>query len=92
MEEQHWSTLIVRLWRDADGLKIRFMATDSRGELHSVAVEASAASAAQRFEEWLAAVSARPRTGRFHPLTPPGTRAETSREDDGSAGAETADP
>ena len=33
MEEQRWSTLVVRLWRDADGLKIRFMATDSRGHL-----------------------------------------------------------
>lgn len=78
MEEHRWSTLIVRLWHDADGLKIRFMATDRGGRLRSVAVEANVASAAKRFEEWLTAVTAAP-------------RAETSQDDDPSAAAETDD-
>jgi hypothetical protein len=92
MEEQHWSTLIVRLWRDADGLKVRFMATDARGHLRSVAVEASVASAASRFQEWLATVSAYPRETGSRLRPPSSTRAETPHDDDGSAAVETAGP
>lgn len=92
MEEQRWSTLVVRLWHDADGLKIRFMATESSGGLRSVAVEASAESAASRFQEWLAAVSARPQAVGSQLPPGPTPRAETPHEDDWSAGAETAEP
>lgn len=53
MEPQVWHTLVVRLWRDGDGLKIRFAAGTTGQRPTSLAIATSVESATRQFEEWL---------------------------------------
>jgi site-specific recombinase XerC len=91
MNEQIWHTIIVRAWRDRDGLKIRFMSEDANQSGHSTAVEASIEAAARRFGRWLLSVDA----ASTHPASPVASGSEERehihREDDGATPGKTAD-
>ncbi|MCW2762982.1 MAG: hypothetical protein JWR85_3183 [Marmoricola sp.] len=52
MEPQVWHTLVVRLWRDGDGLKVRFLASQT-GRTPTSRLATSLESAARQFELWL---------------------------------------
>lgn len=53
MESQVWHTLVVRVWRDGDGLKVRFLAgkTGGRQTMQSLATTVEAATG--QFNHWL---------------------------------------
>lgn len=51
-----WSTLLVRAWRDPDGLKVRFVSADADG----AAVETTHDDAVRRFDRWLAQACGNP--------------------------------
>ena len=91
MTEQIWHTIIVRAWRDRDGLKIRFMAENANQPSHSLAVEASVEAAARRFDEWLSSVD----TAWTHPASPVASgseqRGHIRRDDEGATSEETTD-
>jgi hypothetical protein len=91
MTEQIWNTMIVRAWRDRDGLKIRFMAVNANLSSHSMAVEATVEAAARRFDEWLLSVD----TSSTQPPFPVASHAEqrkyTRRNDEGATSEETTD-
>lgn len=53
MTEDIWHTLVVRAWRDRDGLKVRFMADHGDLGLPSAAVDATVDAAVARFVAWL---------------------------------------
>ncbi len=59
MTEQIWHTMIVRVWRDHDGLKIRFTVEDQQQPPRSVAVESSIEAACRQFGDWLRSVDTR---------------------------------
>lgn len=87
MTEQTWHTIVVRAWRDRDGLKIRFMAENANRLSTSVAVEATVESATLRFIDWLHSVDgAPPAAGDL------ATSAGQRGEDAGTTSAKTAGP
>ena len=53
MEPQIWHTLVVRLWRDGDGLKIRFLSGQIGQRLPNLTVATSVESATRQFEQWV---------------------------------------
>jgi hypothetical protein len=53
MEPLVWHTLVIRLWRDGDGLKVRFLASQTGQRLSSLTLATSVESAARQFEQWL---------------------------------------
>jgi len=86
MTPQVWHTLVVRVWRDRDGLKIRFLTVDSRQRARSLAVETSMMAAARRFASWLASIE---------PVPDPAPGAERSNTHDADAAStksKTTDP
>ena len=91
MTEQIWHTIIVRAWRDRDGLKIRFMAENSNHPSHSLAVEASIEAAARRFAEWLLRVDAASADPSFPVGSGNQQREFTRSDDEGATSEETTD-
>ena len=57
MEPQVWHTLVVRLWRDGDGLKVRFLASRTGQQPSHPALATSAEAATRQFEQWLRSTS-----------------------------------
>jgi hypothetical protein len=53
MTIQVWHTLVVRAWRDHNGLKVRFLAVEPTRHTRSLAVETTEANAIARFASWL---------------------------------------
>lgn len=74
MEPQVWHTLIVRLWRDGDGLKIRFLTGHTGQRPASLTLATSIESAARQFEQWLRST------------TPDDTTPDDTMPDGGSLG------
>jgi hypothetical protein len=91
MTEQIWHTMIVRAWRDRDGLKIRFMAGTATQSSHSVAVEATVEAAARRFRDWLLSVEATPTHASLPVASDREERKYTQRDDEPATSAETTD-
>lgn len=57
MEPQVWHNLIVRLWRDSDGLKIRFLVSQTgRPATSTLTLATSIESATRQFEQWLRSI------------------------------------
>jgi hypothetical protein len=86
-----WHTIIVRAWRDRDGLKIRFMAENANQPSHSLAVEASVEAAARRFDEWLLSVDAASADLSFPVASGSEQRKFTRSDDEGATSEETTD-
>jgi hypothetical protein len=55
-----WCTVIVRAWRDGDGLKVRLLKIGSSGD--EAAVETSVVAASRRLATWLSVVEQDPPT------------------------------
>jgi hypothetical protein len=53
MEPPVWHNLVVRLWRDGDGLKVRFLASRDGGRPATLTLATSVDAAAREFEAWL---------------------------------------
>lgn len=53
MENQVWHTLVVRLWRDGDGLKVRFLASRTDRRQTALSVATTPESATEQFARWL---------------------------------------
>lgn len=53
MEPQVWHTLVVRLWRDGDGLKVRFLAGPTGQRPSNLMLSTSVEAATRQFEQWL---------------------------------------
>jgi hypothetical protein len=53
MERQVWHTMVIRLWRDGDGLKVRFLAGRTGQSPSALTLETSVESATRQFERWL---------------------------------------
>lgn len=49
--EPQWCVIVVRAWREADGLRARLLRADRDG--YATAIETSAHAAALRLESWL---------------------------------------
>ncbi len=96
MEPQVWHILVVRLWRDGDGLKVRFLASQTGQRPSNLSLATSVESATHQFEQWLR--SSDPGDDSFDraaPARPPTTPRERRRrrgDDGGAAGAKTARP
>lgn len=95
MEPQVWHTLVVRLWRDGDGLKVRFLASQTGQRLPDLMLATSVESATQQFEMWLRSTD--PDDEGIYGGEPPSTPHATPRErrsrrsdDGGATGAKTA--
>ena len=78
MEPQVWHTLVVRLWRDGDGLKVRFLAGPTGQGPSNVMLATSVDAATRQFEQWLRATA--PDSG--------GTTRETQRRRWSDGGAD----
>ncbi|WP_448004483.1 hypothetical protein [Agromyces bauzanensis] len=91
MTEQAWHTIVVRAWRDRDGLKIRFMAENANRLSTSVAVEATVESATLRFSDWLHSIDGTS-TPPADLATSVGQREPTRGEDAGTTSGKTAGP
>ncbi|WP_460655137.1 hypothetical protein [Kribbella endophytica] len=83
MTEQLWHTMIVRVWRDRDGLKIRFTTDDRRPG----PVEATVEAACRHFESWLRTVDQAAPVVPPDPVRRPRTRCDDDREADGQTTA-----
>ena len=58
MEPPVWHNLVVRLWRDGDGLKVRFLASRNGRRPAALTLATSAESAVRQFEAWLRSIDA----------------------------------
>ncbi len=58
MEPPVWHNLVVRLWRDGDGLKVRFLASRNGRRPATLTLATSAESAVHQFEAWLRSIDA----------------------------------
>lgn len=56
MEPPVWHNLVVRLWRDGDGLKVRFLAGRNGRRPASLTLATSVESAVHQFEAWLRSI------------------------------------
>jgi hypothetical protein len=56
MEPPVWHNLVVRLWRDGDGLKVRFLAGRNGRHPATLTLATSVESAVHQFEAWLRSV------------------------------------
>lgn len=92
MAEEIWHTMVVRAWRDRDGLKIRFMAEDANRFSTSVAVEATVESATHRFVEWLLSVDSASTRAAGGGSSGGEQRGATHGEDAGTTSEKTAGP
>lgn len=88
MTEQLWHTMIVRVWRDRDGLKIRFTAEDRHQPPRPVAVEGSVDAACERFHAWLETVVSSPPEAMPDPVR----RRRTQHDDGQETGGQTTAP
>lgn len=79
------------LWRDGDGLKVRFLASQTGQRLSNLTLATSVESATREFEQWLPSTD--PDAGRIDDGQAPSSRRTASRErrrrrgDDGGATA-----
>ena len=94
MEPPVWHNLVVRLWRDGEGLKVRFLASQDGRRPATLTLATSLESATRQFEEWLRSIDVgdRPQDQTGH--TDPSTQEQRNsrRGDDvGSTGGHTAD-
>ena len=93
MKPQVWHTLVVRLWRDGDGLKVRFLASPTGQPPSHQMLATTPEAAVAEFARWLC--STEPHDEGFDGTagTPTGTtplRRPETRDDDGpAAGANT---
>jgi len=58
METPVWHNLVVRLWRDGDGLKVRFLASRNGRRPVTLTLATSAETAVHQFEAWLRSIGA----------------------------------
>ncbi|KQV77380.1 hypothetical protein ASC64_00560 [Nocardioides sp. Root122] len=56
MEPPVWHNLVVRLWRDGDGLKVRFLAGRDGRRPATLTLATSVESAVHQFEAWLRSI------------------------------------
>lgn len=79
MEPPVWHNLVVRLWRDGDDLKVRFLASENGRRPATSWLATSVESAARQFEDWLRSIDddARP--------SPSTLRRRRGRQDDDDA-------
>jgi hypothetical protein len=56
MEPPVWHNLVVRLWRDGDGLKVRFLAARDGRRPATLTLATSVESAVHQFEAWLRSI------------------------------------
>ena len=94
MKPQVWHTLVVRLWRDGDGLKVRFLASQTGQRPSDLSLATSVESATRQFEQWLRSIEPDDEARRGRAPAPrrttPRDGAADASDDDGATGADTA--
>lgn len=80
-----WRSLLVRVWRDRDGLKIRFVAVDGRSRQPAFTVLTSVESAVEQFGAWLNSEDDQPAGDPQQAAEAPGQLRRTRNKDGGSA-------
>jgi hypothetical protein len=94
MEPPVWHNLVVRLWRDGDGLKVRFLASRNGRRPATLTLATSRDAAARQFEAWLRSIDAgdRPQDQGDGPAPPKEQRHGRHDDDAGATGGQTAGP
>ena len=90
MKPQVWHTLVVRLWRDGEGLKLRFLTSQTGQQPANLPIATSFEAATREFELWLRSIE--PDNEDVTPAPPPTTPMPhtVKRENDaGTTGADT---
>ena len=90
MEPPVWHNLVVRLWRDGDGLKVRFLAGRNGRRPATLTLATSVESAVHQFEAWLRSIE--PDGSSAVQTSRPETTTQERRDDRRHADAASTDP